>query len=230
MTGPRDEYRPAAPLRPVLRTRESAYAYECRACGRCCHDKLIPVNPYEIARLAANRGLSTTELIERFTEEGVALAVGDDGACLFLGERGCEVHPDRPLVCRLYPLGAVTDPEGRELFVELEAQPGSEGRAGADGTVAAYLQAQGVAPYLEMAHRYRETVEKLVRALALGTGAAEAAATLRGSVDGADARVLDVDLALAGLERRGLPLPQRVEDRVRLHISVLEAEIPSLSA
>jgi uncharacterized protein len=139
VSGPRDEYSPAAPLRPVVRTRESAYSYDCRACGRCCHDKLIPVNPYEIARLASNRGLSTTEAIERFTDGGVALAVGDDGACVFLGAGGCLVHPDRPLVCRLYPLGAVADHEGHEVFVELEAQPGSDGRSGAEGTVADYL-------------------------------------------------------------------------------------------
>ena len=50
-----------------------------------------------------------------------------DAQMLFLGERGCTVHADRPLVCRLYPLGRHIDEHGAESFYHLEPHPQTEG-------------------------------------------------------------------------------------------------------
>ena len=75
--------------------RDSAFSYTCHACNRCCHNKAIRVNPYEILRLARYLGLSTTHFIERHTEAGgTVLRPNENGDCDFLGERGCSVHPD----------------------------------------------------------------------------------------------------------------------------------------
>ena len=57
----------------------------------------------------------------------------DDGACGFLGEAGCTVHPDRPLVCRLYPLGRAVAPDRTETFAALTPDPETAGVYGADG-------------------------------------------------------------------------------------------------
>ncbi len=215
------EFRPAAPLRPVLRTRASAFSYECRACGRCCREKLIPVNPYEIARLAAHLGIGTGEFIERFTEGGTALKVRDDVTCIFLAGSGCGVHADRPLACRLYPLGLVRGPEG-EAVVELEPQPGSEGVRGENGTVADYLAAQGVAPFLDASHRYHDALDRLVAALTSACGPESAAQALAGeAVPAAAPEILDVDAALALLAQRGIARPETVDARVALHLAYL---------
>jgi hypothetical protein len=48
-------------------TRERLFSYECHACRCCCHDKIIRVNPYEVARLAKNLHLSTIEFLSRYT-------------------------------------------------------------------------------------------------------------------------------------------------------------------
>jgi Fe-S-cluster containining protein len=111
---------------PVVRpqetryTRDSAFSYTCHACSRCCHDKIIQLNPYEVARLAQNRGMSTTDFLARYTERnGTALRRVEEGACVFLTAQGCGVHADRPLVCRLYPLGRKVTPEGEESFREV---------------------------------------------------------------------------------------------------------------
>ena len=230
------EFRPAAPLRPILRTRQSAFSYECRACGRCCRDKRIPVNPYEVARLAAYLGIGTTAFIDGYTEGGTALKVREDVTCVFLDGHGCAVHADRPLVCRLYPLGLLTTPAG-EAVVELEAQPGSEGVRGENGTVAAFLEAQGVAPFLDAARRYHGALDRLVAALTSACGPDGAAEALTGDAaagvtaatatpDGdaaiADPEILDVDAALAVLARRGLAVPDTLDERVALHLACIE--------
>ena len=139
----------------VVHARSSPFSYQCRACTRCCYGKRIAVNPYELARLSRNLGITTTELIDRHTVDGgTALATRADSSCVFLGPDGCSVHADRPLVCRLYPLGRIVQADGSEQFVENEPHPETEGVYGRDGTVGAYLESQGVAPFIAAADRY----------------------------------------------------------------------------
>jgi Fe-S-cluster containining protein len=86
------------PLQP-----HSPFSYTCNQCSRCCYNKRIQVNPYEVARLARNKGLSTTDLIAQYFEPGTPhLDNQSGGACVFLTDQGCGVHADRPLVCRIY--------------------------------------------------------------------------------------------------------------------------------
>jgi uncharacterized protein len=136
-------------------TRGSAFSYSCHACSRCCHDKIIHVNPYEVARLAKNRGVSTTEFLAQYTDaNGITLKQTDAGACVFLSPQGCSVHADRPLVCRLYPLGRHVTADGEETFVELIPHPQSEGRYSNEGTVQDYLTKQGIGPFIQAVERY----------------------------------------------------------------------------
>ena len=109
MNSESEKVRPAPPVVRAIDaryTRDSAFSYACHACSRCCHDKIIHVNPYEVGRLAQNLNLSTTEVLSRYTTaNGDNFKQTEQGACVFLTGQGCGVHADRPLVCRLYPLG-----------------------------------------------------------------------------------------------------------------------------
>ena len=180
---------PGAPL-PVLHTRSTEFSYECRGCSRCCYNRRIQVNPYELARLARGLGITTTEVIARFTVEGgTALATRAERACVFLGERGCTVHTDRPLVCRLYPLGRVVKADGSESFVENEPHPETRGLYGRDGTVEGYIESQGVGPYIAAANRYYAVFTRLVN----GTSEAPSADSV---VDILPRAFIDADLAV----------------------------------
>jgi Fe-S-cluster containining protein len=198
--------------------RREPFGYLCRRCLNCCHAKHIQLNPYEVARLARNRGVSTTEFRQRYTFEGAGVALsqtGDDAACVFLGPEGCEVHPDRPLVCRLYPLGRHVDAEGAERFSHVAPHPLSQGELTRDGTIADYLEAQGAGPFIHAADAY---LAWLVRALAATPGAAE---VIGSSQDGAD-DLLDMDVAIARrCETTGETPPVDVEARMRLHLEIL---------
>jgi uncharacterized protein len=219
---------------PGARTRESAFSYACGACGRCCHDKQIRVSPYELARLASSRGLSTSLLIERYTEGGTTLSVRGDGGCVFLSPRGCTVHADRPLVCRLYPLGRVAGSDGSERFVDHPPHPETEGRYGEDGTIAEFLEGQGVGPYLLASDRYYDVLLRMVDALqALPEEEAALAieeAAESGSPAATSDRFLDVDSVVdAECRRRGTPRPADVEGRVELHLEVLRRWVSSVA-
>jgi len=85
----------------------------CSRGGICCHGKMVFLNPWELARLAAAKGLTSCSFRDRYCESGgIRLrfdsSTGWNGlteCCLYVPDYGCSAHDARPLVCRLYPLG-----------------------------------------------------------------------------------------------------------------------------
>lgn len=145
---------------------DSAFSYRCGGCSRCCLGKAIRVGPYEILRLARHLNLSTTEFISHHTQSGgTVLRTTEQRNCGFLGPTGCSVHADRPLACRLYPLGMQVSPEGETRFGSLHPHPESEGTYGRDRTVADYLASQQTGPFLAANDAYERLYDFMVEAL-----------------------------------------------------------------
>jgi uncharacterized protein len=198
------------------------------------------VGPYEALRLSRRLGISTTEFFARHTEAGgtVLQTRPDDRGCVFLGERGCMVHPDRPLACRLYPLARWISPEGEESFGHLEPHPQTAGVYGTNGTVDAFLTSQGLPPYFAMSDRYGEIYDRMVAVTERldPEENSERRAQRRAEVDELDAGILatalfDVDATVGDYCReRGLAVPSDIEAIVELHLTALGAWIDSLEA
>ena len=204
---------PLLPVEPL--GSAGAFSYECRRCLRCCTGKRIRVNPYEVLRLARNRGMTTTEFLAEHTiEGGTELARTEDERCVFLTESGCGVHPDRPLVCRLYPLGRHVKGGEPDRYLQIESHPESEGVFGDRGTVANYLEDQGAAPFMRAADRYLDLVVTLSEALARAEPAADDSAH-----DDAHSW-LDIDAVLASA---GTPAPTTAEEAMQAHCAAVEA-------
>ena len=210
--------------------RSSPFSYECRACSRCCRGKVIRLNPYDVARLAEVCGTSTTEVLARWTSEGGAtLARHSDGTCVFLGPHGCSVHPGRPLVCRLYPLGRRLDPDGTERFAEVEPHPQTEGIYGTKGSVEDFLRSQDVARHIAAADPYVDALKAMVTALAARADTAaltelteDVAAAARRPPVPSDENLLDVDTVVGRwCADRGEPVPDDVDARTAIHLKVL---------
>lgn len=126
-------------------TRESRYSFKCQRCSACCNNKRLFPDPEEQSRLA--EFLRIPE--EAFRREYLDASTGEvkvkgNGDCIFLGPDGCGVHPARPLVCRLFPLGILHDEEGRTFFGLMPLHPDCVGLLGTDGTVDEDLKAQEV--------------------------------------------------------------------------------------
>jgi Fe-S-cluster containining protein len=203
---------PAAPSDTL--DAAGAFDYRCNRCLRCCRDKRIRVNPYETYRLSRALGVSTSEFLARHTTaQGTELARTDDGRCVFLGAEGCTVHADRPLVCRLYPLGRQVSLGEPDRFHHLESHPLSEGVFGSTGTVADYLAAQGAMPFMHAADVYLDLVATLAERLSALD------ATPEPPRDGDRGTAwLDIDAVLA---RDGVPSPVDAGEAMMLHRAAL---------
>ena len=211
--------------------RESPFSYACHACRRCCYDKIIHVNPYEVGRLALNRRMSTTEFLSRYTtSNGTTLKQTGRGACVFLTPQGCGVHPDRPLVCRLYPLGRKVSADGVERFHEVTPHPQTEGEYGADGTVQDFLSKQGAQPFIHAVERYVDLISRAaprMRAVINNSNLHDDVKQLLEDIpqegSGQVPSWLDMDQEVARYcDARHLSVPGDVEAKMEVHLQAIE--------
>jgi len=101
----------------------------CKGAAVCCHGmgNSIILDPYDIYRLTTNLNLTFEELlidkIELNVVDGVILPnlkmSGLREGCSFLGQEGkCSIHPYRPGICRIFPLGRVYDNHDFKYFLQ----------------------------------------------------------------------------------------------------------------
>jgi len=206
--------------------RREPFGYRCRACSRCCQGKIIQVNPYEIARLAARIGMTGASFRAQCTEDGAGahLKRDENDRCIFLNAAGCSVHEDRPLVCRLYPLGRRVAADGTEEWVHVEPHPLSEGEYHKNGSIADFLAAQGAAPYMRAADAYASWVRRaIVRVQQLQADGGEAAG------EALPPDWLDMDAAIeAHAAATGSAPPQDIEARCELHLEILYRQLDAI--
>lgn len=195
--------------------RREAFGYRCNACSRCCQHKVIQVNPYEVARLARLTGMSFAEFRAACTEDGkgaILRRTENTDTCIFLGEKGCTVHPDRPLVCRLYPLGRRVTADGTESWVQVEPHPRTAGEYSKNGTIGDYVAAQGALPFMHAADAYAQWVRDATQFME-EHGIAPAPI----EIDPAD---FDASVA-AYCAANALAEPEDIEERHALHMKSL---------
>lgn len=130
--------------------RASPYSFKCQRCGVCCNNKRVVPSPAERSRLAAFLQVTDARFAaDDLESESGELRLTREGNCVFLGPEGCRVHPARPLVCRLFPLGLLRDESGNEAFGLMPLHPDCLGLLGTDGTVGEDLGAQGADTLLD---------------------------------------------------------------------------------
>jgi uncharacterized protein len=201
--------------------RLEQFGYICNSCNRCCYDKDIQLNPYEIARLARRLGLSATQFREAWTKDsaGTRLQQTRTGACAFLGTEGCTVHSDRPLVCRLYPLGRHVGPDHSERFTLLDGHPESAGQFTNDSTIGKFLETQGALPFLAAADDYFDWCCAANEQLEIdwSQGSNRSHETQQDAFD-----FLDMDAAITNhCQSKNAPEPEDLEERKKLHLNIL---------
>jgi Fe-S-cluster containining protein len=135
-------------------------------CTANCCTKSAPIilNPYEIALICRESGLSYEDLLDHVETDrarGFPLVMlPRDPACHFWTAKGCRIYHARPLACRLYPLGRVFD-HGQSHIVQPELNICAGLAPAPAGTVADYLASQEVDLQIRMADRWIEFVSEI---------------------------------------------------------------------
>ena len=230
--------------------RDSQFAYTCNRCMSCCHDAHIALDPYEIARLARNRQLVTTEFIARYlTEGGVVLRNREDTSCVMLGADGCTVYADRPQICRTYPLKRRHSKDG-DAWWQYPGLPASTGVYGKEGTVSDFLKAHDVEELFAAKDRYFDLALRIVGVLAEAVKREpHRFTTIRDVIDtrcefrglnlrqspacrqpGTIPALIDVDRVVSDYCREHqIGFPDLLDEKIRLHMLAIEERLATIS-
>lgn len=103
---------------------------DCQGCSACCHGmgNSVVLDPLDIHRLVAHLHVDFETLlqgrIELHVVDGIILPnlrmAGEQEACSFLNENGrCSIHPFRPGICRLFPLGRFYEDRSFRYFLQV---------------------------------------------------------------------------------------------------------------
>ena len=103
---------------------------DCAGCSSCCRGmgNTIVLDPYDVWRLTGGLGVSLQQLLAGHLElnvvDGIILPnlklAGESEQCTFLNEAGrCSIHPYRPGICRLFPLGRYYEEDGFRYILQL---------------------------------------------------------------------------------------------------------------
>ena len=103
---------------PELLTGQTRIKFKCYkgiSCfNACCRNADVTLAPYDVVRLKQRFGMTSEEFLKQYTVPfkmdqdgvpGLKMRTNEDGVCVMLdGDNGCGVYPDRPTVCRYYPV------------------------------------------------------------------------------------------------------------------------------
>ena len=107
-----------------------ADCHDCTGCSACCRGMgtSMILDPFDIHRLLNGLGGTFAELLTDRVElnvvDGIILPnlkmAGGGETCVFLNDQGrCSIHPFRPGVCRLFPLGRFYENHGFKYFLQV---------------------------------------------------------------------------------------------------------------
>lgn len=111
-----------------------ADCHDCKGCSDCCRGmgSSVLLDPLDIWRLSTNLSMSFEDMLDKHIELGMVdgmilpnlkMAENTD-ACSFLNAEGrCSIHPYRPGICRLFPLGRIYEDGGFKYFLQIHECP-----------------------------------------------------------------------------------------------------------
>lgn len=106
----------------------------CQGCSACCHGmgNSITLDPLDIFRLCTGLKTDFAGLMEDKIELNIVDSLilpnlkmtGKGEACVFLNAEGrCSIHPFRPGICRMFPLGRYYEDGSFKYFLQLHECP-----------------------------------------------------------------------------------------------------------
>ena len=101
---------------------------DCVGCSKCCRSDMgtsITLDPYDVFMLTRGTGKTFSQMVEHEIKvsmlDGLPLPHMDMvHGCSFLNEEGrCSIHPFRPSICRLFPLGRYYEGGDFKYFLQV---------------------------------------------------------------------------------------------------------------
>ena len=163
---------------------QSTFNFRCHpgvpCFNNCCRDVNIFLTPYDILRLKKKLGMTSTELLRKYTLSPfdrnlpypvilLQMSSDEEKKCPFVSDKGCGVYEDRPWACRMYPLGLAAPGEDseeldEEFYFLLKEDVCKGFNEDHQYVVSEWLKDQGIEEYNKMGEAFRNlTTHKYFR-------------------------------------------------------------------
>lgn len=155
----------------------SKFRFTCDADGKCCTNRdnqPIILTSYDVLRLRKRLAIKSDEFLRKYAnvilgaESRLPMAIVKTKPndkyqrCTFLNVTACGVHEDKPLRCRLYPLGRAIDPnEGRSYFFTQKVPAHCQLGRGREWTLEEYLKESEIEVYADWSDKLIEPLMKM---------------------------------------------------------------------
>ncbi|MCG8338430.1 MAG: YkgJ family cysteine cluster protein [Proteobacteria bacterium] len=140
----------------------------------CCKQIDVLLTPFDVVRIKNTLGIQSDEFLVKYAEmqtfKGTELPLlkvkmNAEEQCVFLGEKGCTIYENRPVVCRNYPTGVATkkpdEEAGKNSFFIIEEKMCKGHFEKDQWTVHEYKENQGVTELDKQNHVWLEIVARL---------------------------------------------------------------------
>ncbi len=121
--------------RYLLNDMVKADCNDCKGCSVCCHDMgaSIVLDPLDCYRLsnALNRPFEAMldsqlelNIVDGLILPNLKMKETPDKACVFLNDSNrCSIHPHRPGICRIFPLGRLYEENSFSYILQVNECP-----------------------------------------------------------------------------------------------------------
>ena len=153
------------------------FSFSCDKSGRCCKNRFdnpIILFPYDVHRLRKNLKVSSTEFASKYGQKilgaksripmmllNFPISSNNHNKCVFLRSYGCKVHEDRPLVCRLFPVGRFIDTDMNSYFFLTQTAKYCNLGKGREYSIEEWLDEAQVEPYFEWNDKFHSLVTSI---------------------------------------------------------------------
>lgn len=113
---------------------DEPFQFHCTQCGKCCVNREdILLNPKDLFRISQYLGLTPQETVSKYCEVYIGSSSrlpivrlkpqGSRKRCPFLKDQKCSVHPVKPAVCAMFPIGrCVRWQKGQEVKEDIQIE------------------------------------------------------------------------------------------------------------
>ncbi len=150
--------------------REDKFRFTCDKSGTCCKNRFdspIMVAPYDAYRIQERLKINFEEFISKYVDRILGSEsqlpmmllkfpkneIGQD-KCVFLKSSHCDIYDDRPIVCRMFPVGRFTDKEMNSYFFITETSDICQFGKGKEYSLVEWLKQSNVEPFIKWSNRY----------------------------------------------------------------------------
>lgn len=142
---------------------DKKFKFKCKKCGFCCDNTIIQLYPFDIYNICKTLNLTTQELHKsNFTkflldENQIPRCIlNNKPNCKFKVNNLCEIYEDRPLRCKLFPIGRYFEKDKIEYILPKQKCQGFD--TGQKQTVSEFLSEQEVSKFDNLAKQWNNFI------------------------------------------------------------------------